>query len=123
MKKIRIKNWSLEDLAKLIGLRALGMDFDFIADRLGCSKGEAKGMLKAARGHLKAGLWVDDLLAEPEPEHRAIDETDRIDRSAGGRRKFRVKRTSAVSHVPIRDVTAELMGDPVSRQIPKSSGV
>jgi len=121
MRKIRIKNWSLQDLAMLIGLRALGMDYDFIADRLECSRGEARGMLQAARGHLQSGQWVDDLLADP--DHRAIDESDRVDRHAGGQRQFRVKRVSAVSHVPVRDVTAELMGDPASPHTPKRERV
>lgn len=104
------KNWTLAAMAQLIGLRALGQDYEFIADRLDCTESEARGMLQAVRGHLKAGLWVEDLLTDS--DHRVIEERDLINRSAGTGRKYRVKLSCVHAAKPQRNVTAELMGDP-----------
>lgn len=108
--KPQVKNWTLADLAMAIGLRALGQEYDFIADRLNCTVSEARGVVLAARNHLKSGIWVEDLIADT--DHRVIDESDRIDRSAGGPRKFRVNRASLRAPQPSPNATADLMGDP-----------
>ncbi len=111
MKRPSPKVWKQTDLALLIGLRALGNDFEFIADRLDCTTAEARGMMAAARGQLRSDLWVEHLLSTS--DHEARDETDRVKPGAGVLRKFRVSpHLDLIRAAETADITARLMGDP-----------
>ncbi|MBO0346017.1 hypothetical protein J0X15_12355 [Roseibium sp. CAU 1637] len=109
-----IKSWTEIDLALLIGLYAMGKDFEFIARKLNCTRGEAMGMIESWRAVRKLGQGPASLLrrrmAAP------IEETDQIDPMAGGAigsRRYRAKSSASNIRASIGpDVTAQLMGDP-----------
>lgn len=104
-----VKIWTQHRLAKLIGLRVLGKDFDYIAKHLDCSVGEAKGMMKAAREMLRCDRWMAEFLTDE--DHRRIEERDVVQPKAAVLRPVRIV-ADVPLHRPPADVTAQLMGDP-----------
>jgi len=109
-----IKSWTETDLALLIGLHAMGKDFELIAHKLNCTRGEAIGMIESWRAVRKLGQGPSTLLRRRTAA--PVEETDRIDPEAGraiGSSRYRA--TTPVSHIRVSagpDVTAQLMGDP-----------
>ncbi|WP_153769252.1 hypothetical protein [Labrenzia sp. CE80] len=109
-----IKSWTETDLALLIGLHAMGKDFELIARKLNCTRGEAIGMIESWRAVRKLGQGPANLLRRRTAA--PIEETDRIDPMAGGAigsRRYRATTPDFEIRASIGpDVTAQLMGDP-----------
>ncbi|MEH0076012.1 hypothetical protein V6L76_17465 [Pannonibacter sp. Pt2] len=103
------RGWTFDELARAIGLRAMGEDYTDIALRLNRPRLEVVRQVGAARSLIRAEMWIQPLLAEPrreEPVEVPVPGTPVL-------RPYRVRPDiDELAAMTARDNTAALMGDP-----------
>lgn len=107
------ESWTYDEIARAIGLRALGEENIDIALRLGRTREDVAMTLHKARCLLRSEQWIEPLLVNKRTPRADLPDP-RADRLEP--RTYRPKRNVqrlAAEYAATRDRTAALMGDPV----------
>ncbi|MCY1705212.1 hypothetical protein [Pannonibacter sp. SL95] len=107
---MRVRHWTMQELAMLIGMRALGENYEAIASTLARSEADVATTLRTARCLIRAEEWIEPLLTV-----NSVDRTRYPERRAAAvpARQYRVSpHVDQIAELAERNPTASLMGDP-----------
>lgn len=107
---MRVRHWTIRELALLIGMRALGEPYEAIAAMLARSPADVTATLRTARCLLRAEEWIEPLLVANSVDRTRYPE-QRV--PAVPARQYRISpHVDQIAALAKRNPTSSLMGDP-----------